>query len=119
MPGQSRFAYYLGVEQVGRYYKLGVDNAGMPYREMLKNCIEPISFSDFQMDAFSGHFGGEIRLAYLYDENGNRSLVTGGSVNGEIFSCQKDIVFSDERYSAYDYEGPFAMKVKGVSVAGL
>ncbi|MDD7688452.1 MAG: TldD/PmbA family protein, partial [Clostridiales bacterium] len=69
--------------------------------------------------AFSGHFGGEIRLAYLYDENGNRSLVTGGSVNGEIFSCQKDIVFSDERYSAYDYEGPFAMKVKGVSVAGL
>lgn len=118
IPGSTRFARYINAEPIGSYNKLGVENGDIPYSEMIKNSLVPISFSDFQMDSFSGHFGGEIRLAYLYDADGNRTLVTGGSINGDIFSAQADMAFSIERYSSNTYEGPFALRVKGVSVAG-
>lgn len=32
------------------------------------------AFSDFQMDALSGQFCGEIRLAYLYETSGGRNV---------------------------------------------
>ena len=76
-----------------------------------------MTFSDFQMDAMSGHFGGEIRLAYLI-EDGKVTPVTGGSVNGSILEAQKDLTFSAERYQTARYDGPYAMRLKGVSVAG-
>jgi hypothetical protein len=69
------------------------------------------------MDAYDGHFGGEIRLGYLYDGK-SVTLVTGGSVNGNIFTCQYDLVFSLERYSDSCYSGPFAVRIKDVAVAG-
>ncbi len=69
------------------------------------------------MDSFSGHFGGEIRLAYLID--GEKAIpVTGGSVNGSILEAQKDIVFSTDRFKSENYSGPYAMMLHGVAVAG-
>ena len=76
-----------------------------------------VSFSDFQMDAFSGHFGGEIRLAFLYDGE-KVTPVTGGSVNGSILEAQGHMFFSRERYRDENYEGPFAVRIEGVKVAG-
>ena len=77
-----------------------------------------MSFSDFQMDDFSGHFGGEIRLAFLF-EGGKMRPVTGGSVNGSILESQGRMVFSRERYRNEEYEGPFAVRIEGVKVAGV
>ena len=74
--------------------------------------------SDFQMDEASGHFGGEIRLAYLIDGDGKATPVTGGSVNGSILEAQKNLVFSKERYLTAGYDGPYAVRLKNVSVAG-
>ena len=65
----------------------------------------------------TGHFAGEIRLAYLYD-NGSVSLVTGGSVNGSIIDAQHDLVFSEERYDSSAYSGPYAVLLKDVPVSG-
>ena len=45
--------------------------------------LHVVRFSDFQMDSFSGHFSGEIRLAYWCDGE-NVIPVTGGAVNGSI-----------------------------------
>ena len=76
-----------------------------------------MSFSDFQMDAFTGHFGGEIRLAYLYTDEGVK-ILTGGSINGSLPEKQGNLLFSTERYDTLTYTGPFAVKIEGVEVAG-
>ena len=117
--GPNRFCRYLGAEPTGNYEKFSCDNAGsMSFEEMKSRpCLWAVTFSDFQMDYFSGHFGGEIRLAYLI-EDGRATPVTGGSVNGSILDAQKDIAFSTDRFTCDSYEGPYAMMLKAVSVAG-
>lgn len=117
--GSNRFCRYLGVEPTGDYRKYSCDNPGtMSFAEMKKRpCLWAVTFSGFEMDAFSGHFGGEIRLAYLI-ENGRMTPVTGGSINGSILEAQKDLVFSTDRYAEIGYDGPYAMLLKNVAVAG-
>ena len=80
-------------------------------------CLWVVTFSAFQTNAMSGHFGGEIRLAYLI-EDGKVTPVTGGSVSGNILEAQKDLRFSTERYTSARYDGPYAVRLKNASVAG-
>ena len=117
--GGSRFAYYLGIEPTGNYSSIHVPVGSRPLEELKEGkCLHIVSFSDFQMDDFSGHFGGEIRLAFLF-EGGKMRPVTGGSVNGSILESQGRMVFSRERYRNEEYEGPFAVRIEGVKVAGV
>ena len=116
--GPNRFCRYLGVKPTGFYRKFSCANGTVPFEELKKGpCLWAVTFSDFQMDAMSGHFGGEIRLAYLI-EDGKATPVTGGSVNGSILEAQKDLTFSKERYQTARYDGPYAVRLKGVAVAG-
>lgn len=117
--GPNRFCRYLGVKPTGIYEKLSCANGSLSFEELKKGpCLWAVTFSDFQMDAMSGHFGGEIRLAYLIEEDGRAIPVTGGSVNGSILEAQKDLAFSTERYLTARYDGPYAVRLKSVSVAG-
>ncbi len=113
----AQFASYLQQPMTGLYTAVTLNNGTVPFAEMKKNCLYPVTFSDFQMDAFSGFFGGEIRLAYLFDGE-NVKIITGGSVSGNISECCGELVFSRERYSGANYEGPFAVKLKNIKVAG-
>ena len=115
--GANRFCQYLGIEPTGYYERIGVDNGTVPLAELRKGCLCPVSFSGFEMDSFTGHFGGEIRLAYLYTENGVE-ILTGGSINGSLSDKQGNLVFSTERYDTMNYTGPFAVRIEGVEVAG-
>ncbi len=117
--GTTRFCRYLGVEPTGDYEKFSCDNAGeQTFAEMQKTpCLWAVTFSDFQADSFSGHFGGEIRLAYLI-EDGRMIPVTGGSVNGSLIEAQAALTFSKDRYRGERYEGPYAIRLKGIRVAG-
>lgn len=116
--GDCRFCRYLGVEPTGSYGKIRCLNGTRSLKEMrVPGVLEAVSFSDFQMDPFSGHFGGEIRLAQLYGEDGVTCL-TGGSLNGNLAALQGKMIFSKERYSDGSYEGPMAMLIPGVPVAG-
>lgn len=116
--GYNRFCRYLGVKPTGGYQKLACANGTAPFAELKKGpCLWAVTFSDFQMNAMSGHFGGEIRLAYLIDGD-TVTPVTGGSVNGSILEAQKDLTFSTERYATARYEGPYAVRLTGVSIAG-
>ena len=117
--GPNRFCRYLGVKPTGNYQKIVCSNGTLPFTELKKGpCLWAVTFSDFQMDAMSGHFGGEIRLAYLIEADGKVTPVTGGSVNGSILEAQKRLVFSTDRYLSIGYDGPYAMRLSGVSVAG-
>lgn len=116
--GGNRFAQYLGIEPTGQYRCISVPTGHTPLARMqAEPYLHIVSFSDFQMDSMSGHFGGEIRLAYLYDGQ-TVTPVTGGSVNGSLLEAQGHMVFSQERYQSGNYEGPFAVAIRGVRVAG-
>ena len=115
--GSNRFCQYLGIEPTGNYERIGLDNGTVALKDLQKGCLCPVSFSDFQMDAFTGHFGGEIRLAYLYTDKGVE-ILTGGSINGTLPDKQGNLLFSEERYDTLTYTGPFAVHIDGVEVAG-
>lgn len=118
LQGGARFSYYLGVQPTGNYHSIQVPTGSAALSEMKSRpYLHVVSFSDFQMDALSGHFGGEIRLAYLYDGRTVKN-VTGGSINGSFLEAQEHMVFSRERYRSADYDGPFAVAIQGVAVAG-
>lgn len=117
--GPNRFCRYLGVKPTGIFEKFSCSNGTVPFEELKKGpVLWAVTFSDFQMDAMSGHFGGEIRLAYLIEADGTVTPVTGGSINGSILEAQKDMVFSKERYLTAEYDGPYAVRLKHISVAG-
>ena len=66
----ARFAHYLDIEPTGDYSSVECLNGTESFEDMKasKNKVLLISsFSDFQTDAFTGQFGGEIRLAYLFE----------------------------------------------------
>ncbi len=117
--GGNRFAQYLGIEPTGVFGSYKAPAGEVSLGEMKSQpYLEVVNFSDFQMDPFTGHFGGEIRLAFLYD--GEKVVpVTGGSVNGNIFEAQKNLVFSKELQVEKNFEGPKAVAMDGVSVAGI
>ena len=116
--GGPRFAHYLGVAPTGEYRAVAMPAGTVPRSQLLAEpCLHAVSFSDFQMDPLSGHFGGELRLGFLY-ENGTVTPVTGGSVSGSILDCHDRMTFSAERYRSAVYDGPLAVRIEGVSVAG-
>ncbi|MBP3729673.1 MAG: hypothetical protein J6H18_05365 [Lachnospiraceae bacterium] len=120
IPGNNRLCRYLDTEPTGEYRKLRCTNGGSCSWEELKKgpCLWAVTFSDFQMDAMSGYFGGEIRLAYLIDEEGNMTPVTGGSVSASILDTQDRILLCRERFSSSRYEGPYGIRLQGITVAG-
>ncbi|MDE6108407.1 MAG: hypothetical protein K2F83_07065 [Oscillospiraceae bacterium] len=116
--GNNRFCRYLGVKPTGGFRKVFCANGTTPFEELKKSpCLWAVTFSDFQMDSMPGHFGGEIRLAYLI-EDGKVTPITGGSVNGSILEAQKALQFSIERYASAHFEGPYALRLRNVNIAG-
>lgn len=116
--GSTRFCRYLGIEPKGNYTSIRVENGKESLEDMKKKpYLMPVAFSDFQMDEMSGRFGGEIRLAYLYDGETVKT-VTGGSVNGSLLEKQDNLLFSKETFKTSNYSGPLAILIPAVSVAG-
>lgn len=118
--GNKRFSDYLGIEATGNYEKgkLIMPQGATSLSEMKqKPYLHVVQFSDFQMDSFSGSFGGEIRLAYLFDGT-TVQPVTGGSVSGNLLELQKNLCFSKEMQRNNGFTGPYAVCLQGVSVAG-
>lgn len=116
--GGARLSSYLGIAPTGDYTVYDCGNGHTPLAQLKeKPYLYPVCFSDFQMDAMTGHFGGEIRLAYYFDGK-QVQIVTGGSVNGSIAECAGGLLFSQERYRGEHYRGPFAARIPQVKVAG-
>lgn len=116
--GGIRLCRYLGIEPTGEYRRIGLNNGTVPFDELKKNCLYPVSFSDFRCDPFTGSFGGEIRLGYYFDAEGNATAVTGGSVNGNIKIFGGAMLFSREQYADAGYRGPMVVRIPGAAVAG-
>ena len=117
--GGARFASYLEIEPTGEYEKLALDCGTKPLADLRRpGTLEAVSFSDFQMDPMDGHFGGELRLGLLRGEHGKMTALSGGSINGSILASQGRLIFSRERCEDSTYEGPLAVLIPDVTVAG-
>ena len=133
--GLTRLCQYINVPTTGEYDTIICENPGtMTLDEMKKQVkktgrpvLMPVLFSGMEIDVLSGDFGGEMRLAYLYDGKSVKA-VTGGSINGNIIEAQKTIRFSKERqrffttdtaFGGINFEGPLAALFENISVAGL
>lgn len=117
--GNSRFAQYLGIEPTGDYQDFSVRPGKTSFDDMKKQpYLHVVNFSDFQMDPFGGHFGGEIRLAFLFDGD-KVTPVTGGSVNGSIFDARGNLFLSSETIDEDGYRGPMAVCIPDIPVAGM
>ena len=116
--GATRFARYLGIEPTGSYRSVEVPVGSTPMDQLRSGkYLHVITFSDFNMNPLTGYFGGEIRFGFLCDGE-TVTPITGGSISGSMIELQKNMTFSEERYRGADYEGPFAVKIENVNVAG-
>jgi PmbA protein len=115
----TRYAHYLEVEPTGTILNIIVNGGSRTLGELRREPhLETAAFSDFSVDELSGDFCGEIRLAWYFD--GEKTIpVTGGSVSGNIFELQNELYLSKELQKDNNYEGPAAVKLMNVTIAGV
>jgi len=117
--GPLRFCHYLDVVPTGAFRNFSVAPGSKTTEELGRGAhLEVVSFSDFIAEPLTGDFGGEFRLAYYTDPDGQRYPVTGGSVSGNIRDVQAKMYLSRETQSIAGFQGPLAVKLPEISVAG-
>jgi len=115
--GSSRYSQYCEVKASGSIPNVKVETGSVSYEAMVTDeCLEVISFSDFQTNGLTGDFGGEIRLAMLH-KGGKITAVTGGSVTGNILDIHGDMKLSKEDDITGNYHHPKAIKFKGATIS--
>ena len=116
--GSFKFAQYLGLEPIGEYDGGYVRGGNIPVKDLfLDGELEILRFSDFQMDALTGDFAGEIRLALL--KKGDKVIkLTGGSLAANIKDVQNNITLSMEMQNFGAFTVPKAIKLRNVEISG-
>ncbi len=115
--GSRQFCEYLGIKSsdVLNFRCTG----GTKTEDELRSgdYIEPVEFSDFQVDSVSGSVAGEIRLAYLH-RGGETMIVTGGSVSGDMSETIKTMAMS-RKLKQYNYAViPEITRLRGLRLNG-
>lgn len=105
--GSNAKSQYLHKSVNGTYQNIVV-GAGTLKDENLEDetYLEVIALSGFEIDELTGDFGSEIRLAYLYQKNKERQIVTGGSFSGNVYDSIKTVRFYNETTQNNNYVGP-------------
>ncbi|MDF2673162.1 MAG: peptidase [Clostridiales bacterium] len=116
--GNTQYSHYMNVKPTGSIKNIVVDGGKKSLAAFkTEPYIELISFSNFQMDPFTGDFGGEVRLGWYYD--GEKTIpVTGGAVTGNIKDVQHEMYLSKELQVDNDFIGPRTIQLFNVSVSG-
>ena len=116
--GDRRFCQYLGLEDTFLVTNWEVLPGTTPAADIrTPGTLEVVEFSDFQADAVTGDLFGEIRLAYLYDENGRRP-VSGGSVSGNMKELIRHMTLSVETKQYDSARVPAVTRLDGATVTG-
>ncbi|MDD6467058.1 MAG: metallopeptidase TldD-related protein [Erysipelotrichaceae bacterium] len=117
--GSNRFSQYLGIEHNSVFYNFVVEKGTHSKEELCSGrFLEVVEFSDFQVDALTGEFAGEIRLAYYHTEDGVQPL-SGGSIAGNMREAQKQMWLSKQQKQYDNYLIPEVVRLKNVSITGI
>lgn len=105
--GSNAISQYINKPVNGTYSNF-VAAVGTLTKEELEeeNYVEIVQLSGFEVDLITGDFGSEIRLAYLYQKNKERQIITGGSVSGNIYDSIDTVRFSNESEQNNNFIGP-------------
>ena len=117
--GSRQYSSYLGIEENSIVTNAKVYGGKDPEEELRKgDYLELVEFSDFQVDPVGGDIAGEIRLGYLH-RGGEVTIVTGGSVSGQMQEAAKDMAFSSETVQYDKYVIPRITRLNGLHITGV
>ena len=109
--GSRQFASYLGEEDSFIAGNFEVDGGEKSAADLITgDYLEIVEFSDFQVDPMTGSIAGEIRLGYLH-RGGEVTIVSGGSVSGNILEAGSGLHFSKETVQYDNYIIPAVTKL--------
>ena len=115
--GSNRFGQYLGEKEISG--SLGCISLlpGSADGEYLKGkkYIELMSLSGLQVDLYNDYIGGEVRLAYIHDENG-ATPVTGISISGSLKTALNAIKLASKVTVKGYYQGPCFAVLLGLKI---
>jgi PmbA protein len=116
--GSHQYTSYLSSPTTGVIENINVVCGITTVNEMRKEpYYEMMSFSAFQMDSFTGDFGGEMRLAKYFNGK-NTEYVTGGTLSINIKDIIDSVVFSKECVQYDNYVGPKYILFKNIPITG-
>lgn len=116
--GNLRFSHYLSVPPTGNIENIIIQGGSKSQVELkTPPYLELLAFSDFQMDALTGNFAGEVRFGY-YNNGESVVPITGGSVSGNIKKLQSSMLLSKELFQDNNFVGPKTILLNNVSIAG-
>ena len=116
--GSRQYSQYLHLEDSfipGCFEVNGGSAEAWELRE--EDYLEPVEFSDFQVD-LSGNMFGEIRLAY-YHHDGITEPVSGGSVSGNVMQLLGGFHMSKEQKQYDNALLPAVTSIDGVTITGV
>ncbi len=117
--GPLRWCHYQGCAPTGRLPNVRVLPGSRGLAELRRGgCLEVAVFSDFQCDALTGDFAGELRLATWHGPDGSRQEVTGGSLSGRLPELAGSLQLSAELQRLDGYEGPAGVRLASAAVSG-
>ena len=116
--GPRQYSQYLGLSASFQPSNLKVAG-GRESADALRegDFLEPVEFSDFQVNPLTGNIAGEIRLAFWHHD-GQVTPVTGGSVSGSMRDFATTLRFSRETRQYDNYEIPALTRLTDVTIAG-
>ena len=117
--GDRQFSQYLGLEEssgLNNYRVSGGRESADDVRS--GDFLEVVEFSDFQVDAMAGDIAGEIRLGY-WRHGGETTVVTGGSVTGNMLEAMKTMRFSKETVQYDSAVIPAVTRLEDLRITGV
>ena len=117
--GPLRWCHYLGCPPTGRLPNMRVRPGSRGLEELRRgDCLEATAFSDFECDALTGDFAGELRLGTWHDPQGGGQAVSGGSVSGRLPELAEGLLLASELQRLDGFEGPAGVRLAEVAITG-
>jgi PmbA protein len=117
--GSRQFSEYLGIKDssiVRNVRFAGGKGSAAEVRH--GDYLEVVEFSSFEVDSMSGDIAGEIRVGYWH-HGGETTVVTGGSVSGNMLEAAKNMTFSRETVQYDTHVIPAVTRLEGLRVTGV
>ncbi len=117
--GDRQFSQYLGLKESSSLSNFKVEPGSKSESELRKgDYLEIVEFSDFQVNAMIGNIAGEIRLGYWHHD-GKVTIVSGGSVSGNMSNLIKDMYLSKELKQYNNWLIPAVTRMEEVIITGI
>lgn len=117
--GSRQFSEYLGLKDSSIVHNISVSGGSKTAAEIRQgDFLEIVEFSDFQVNPMTGDIAGEIRVAYLH-RGGEVTVVTGGSVSGNMLDAARTMTFSEETCQYDTYVIPAVTRLENLSITGV